>query len=88
MINNIPVFNIPLKNKVPATQLNKIMEEHREVLEAYTEFIKNGDDAHLKEELIDSIQACYTMLRMLGVKDTDFERHIKKMFGYEQIGRV
>ena len=88
MKNKIELYNIKLQGKTPATQLNKVIEEHKEVLQAYVEFVKTGDDTHLKEELIDSIQACYTMLRVLGVKDTDFEKHNKKISEYVKIGRV
>ena len=87
MINNIPVFNIPLKDKTSATQLKKVIEEHNEVIGAYTEYIRTQEKEHLIEELIDSIQANYTMLRILGVKDTDFEKHITKKFKYDRINR-
>ena len=70
-------------------QISKIAEEYNEVLSAYISYKKNGSKKeHLKEELFDLMQACFTMLNILGVDETDNEKHLKKMQHYKKIKRV
>ena len=74
-------------------QISKIAEEYNEVLAAYISYEKSGLDLqqkkeHLKEELFDLMQACFTMLNILGVDETDNEKHLKKMQHYKKIKRV
>ena len=74
-------------------QISKIAEEYNEVLAAYISYKKSGLDLpqkkeHLKEELFDLIQASFTMLNILGVDETDNEKHLKKMQHYKKIKRV
>ena len=74
-------------------QISKIAEEYNEVLTAYLSYKKSGLDLqqkkeHLKEELFDLMQASFTMLNILGVDETDNEKHLKKMQHYKKIKRV
>jgi len=70
-------------------QISKIAEEYNEVLKAYITYKKNGlNKEHLKEELFDLMQASFTMLNILGVDETDNEKHLKKMQHYKKIKRV
>lgn len=74
-------------------QISKIAEEYNEVLAAYISYKKSDLDLrqkkeHLKEELFDLLQASFTMLNILGVDETDNEKHLKKMEHYKKIKRV
>ena len=74
-------------------QISKIAEEYNEVLAAYISYKKSDLELQrkkeqLKEELFDLMQACFTMLNILGVDETDNEKHLKKMQHYKKIKRV
>ena len=64
-------------------QLCKIGEEFGEVIQAYSEYQRTGIDNHLKEELMDLMQASFTLLRKLGYTDEDNVEHLRKMDVYK-----
>ena len=64
-------------------QLCKIGEEFGEVIQAYREYQRTGKENHLKEELIDLMQASFTLLRKIGYTDEDNVEHLRKMEIYK-----
>ena len=69
--------------KTESQQLCKIGEEFGEVIEAYREYQRAGTEKHLKEELIDLMQASFTLLRKIGYTDEDNVEHLRKMDIYK-----
>lgn len=79
-------------NHTTQEQFEKIKEEFKEVEVAYRNYKHNIDDIankeHFKTELYDLMQASFTMLNILGVDETDNEKHLKKMEYYKKIKRL
>ena len=75
-----------IENELSLTeQLAKVKEEITELEKEFSNIEISREK--IVEEAIDVMQAAFTLLQKLDVKEADFDKHIRKLEKYKKEGR-